>query len=240
MDVGSAPQNLYESPVERRRQSEGVVIVAAVMVLLAVIPIVVHPQFSGQFGFRSAVAVGLLGHMVMLGPVILVLWRNRETSASIGISMRHFWRESVAGLLLWLPVFISINTVAQFLQEVLHVLPSHGQATGLSPVPRSAWDATLGVLLVAVVACTEECVFRGYLLTRLEALTRSFPVAVVLSSVLFSIGHAYQGATGMVAIGIFGAVCSVLFRWRGNLTAAIALHFVHDLVLIVVLPCILR
>src|SRR5690606_13436851 len=60
---------------------------------------------------------------------------------------------------------------------------------------------------------------RGYLLLRLRSLTGGTAVAVVLSSVIFALGHSYQGAAGTIAVGMIGALLAVIYLWRGSIVA---------------------
>src|SRR5690606_2683660 len=87
-----------------------------------------------------------------------------------------------------------------------------------------------------IFAIAEETVFRGYLLLRLRSLTGGTAVAVVLSSVIFALGHGYQGAAGTIAVRIIGALLAVIYLWRGSIVAPVVLHFVQNFTGIVLAP----
>ena len=61
-------------------------------------------------------------------------------------------------------------------------------------------------------------------------------MAVVLSSVIFALGHGYQGAAGAIAVGIIGALLAVIYLWRGSIVAPVVLHFVQNFTGIVLAP----
>jgi len=75
----------------------------------------------------------------------------------------------------------------------------------------------------------EEILYRGLLMTTLTAMLGLWP-AVLLSSVVFGIGHAYQGAAGIVRTGLAGLVMALVVVFTGSLPAAMLMHAVLDIV----------
>ena len=83
--------------------------------------------------------------------------------------------------------------------------------------------------LVAVTAgICEEILYRGILLGALAPVLGLWQ-AVVLSSIVFGMGHAYQGLAGILKTGLVGLVMALLTVFSGSLLAAIVLHAVIDL-----------
>ncbi len=83
--------------------------------------------------------------------------------------------------------------------------------------------------LSATAGATEELVFRGFLLFALTAASGSVGLALVLSSAVFGVAHAYQDAAGSVRAGVLGALlagCAVL---AGSLFPAMLAHAAIDL-----------
>lgn len=105
----------------------------------------------------------------------------------------------------------------------------------LVPSPDPA-DLLLAVILVAVVAVSEEIIFRGYLLLRLSHLTRGLGGAALLSAAIFSIGHGYEGVAGVLTVGVTGFALALIYLWRRSLVAPIVIHFLLDFMAIVALP----
>jgi membrane protease YdiL (CAAX protease family) len=83
-------------------------------------------------------------------------------------------------------------------------------------------------------AIGEEIVFRGFLIGRLEAAfggasRTTTGAAVLLSSAVFSAGHAYQGPTGILITGVLGLIFAIVYVMAGrNLWLTIAMHAVYD------------
>lgn len=62
------------------------------------------------------------------------------------------------------------------------------------------------------------------------------PAALLLSAVVFSLGHGYEGTAGLVTVGFMGLIFALVFKWRGSLVASMVMHFLQDFTVIVLLP----
>lgn len=102
--------------------------------------------------------------------------------------------------------------------------------------PSGTSQYILAGILVVVVAISEETIFRGYLILRFKSVTGSAAWAVVISTIIFSAGHGYEGTGGVIIVGIMGAVFALIYLWRKNLAAPIVMHFIQDFIAIVLLP----
>ncbi len=78
--------------------------------------------------------------------------------------------------------------------------------------------------------------FRGYLILRFRALTASPTLAVLVSAVIFAIGHGYEGAAGVITVGTMGVIFALVYSWRQSLVAPIVMHFLQDFLVIVLIP----
>jgi membrane protease YdiL (CAAX protease family) len=104
---------------------------------------------------------------------------------------RHVGREIALGALLFVPVYLG----ARWLETLLLGL---GLSGPLTPAPslvpaRDPASVLLAVLLVTVVAISEETIFRGYLLLRYRAILPNAGLALVVASVIVALGHGYEG-----------------------------------------------
>ena len=86
----------------------------------------------------------------------------------------------------------------------------------------------LAVVMVIVVAFVEETIFRGYLIRRFKSATQHPWAAVLFSSLVFSLGHGYEGMSGVISIFCLGAVLAVIYLWRKSLVAPMVIHFCID------------
>jgi len=94
------------------------------------------------------------------------------------------------------------------------------------PVNRREAGWFIGPVSLSAGIC-EELLFRGYLIPWLG---QALPIwaAVLLSSVLFGLLHAYQGPAGIVRTGAVGLVLALVFVATGSLLVPIVLHVVVD------------
>jgi CAAX protease family protein len=96
-------------------------------------------------------------------------------------------------------------------------------------MPRSLIEALAFSALAVTAAVCEEFIYRGFVYAVLQTTTGSVAVAIVASSILFSVAHLYQGRRGLVSTFILG-LAFALSRWAtGNLIAATVTHLVVDL-----------
>jgi CAAX protease family protein len=97
-----------------------------------------------------------------------------------------------------------------------------------SIIPGNAREGRYFAGLSVTAGVCEEIVYRGFLIVYLAAL---FPLwfAVVLSSVIFGVGHTYQGGGGILKTGLVGLIMAGLFLLTGALWAPMLLHAVIDL-----------
>jgi membrane protease YdiL (CAAX protease family) len=207
------------------------------VLLLFVVPGMVLAYFAtahAETGFVLA-ATGIMIHDVALVSLIrFLIWRVGEPAAEIGWRFAHRWPDVVLGLLLFVPLAFA----ADWLHDTLRELGLPG-ATGQRPsfLPHSGGpDLLIALIMVAVVAVSEETVFRGYLMSRLRAVGLSALSAVLVSSLIFAMGHGYEGAAGMVTVGALGATYALIYLWRGSLVTPVVMHFLQDTAGIVLLP----
>ena len=80
------------------------------------------------------------------------------------------------------------------------------------------------VLLAPSAGICEEILFRGFAITRLQSLTRSAWVAVLITSAAFALAHLYQGWIGPVRTGLGGLAFGTGFVATGSLLPAMVAH----------------
>lgn len=185
----------------------------------------------GSLGFTVTAIAIILRDLALVWLILFFLWRNGEPLSRIGGNFQRLWREILLGIALFIPFFWIVAAVESTLRWA-------GLTTPTTPVPSflTASDIpqiVLALILVAVVAVAEETIFRGYLLLRLGATMQTMTVAVVSSSLIFSLGHGYEGTVGLATVGLMGVVLCLVYLWRGSLVAPMVMHFLQDFVGIV-------
>jgi len=189
---------------------------------------------QGSSSFALTAIFTILRDLALVSLISYFMWRNGEPPVRIGWT-RHGWpREVLLGLLLFAPLSFGAATLEAGLRHIGFHVPK-------TPLPalvpgRSVTQSAMALVLVAVVAWSEETIFRGYLILRLKSVTGSTASAVLLSSIIFSIGHGYEGSAGVLTVGAMGLVLALVYVWRKSLLAPMVMHFLQDFVAILLIP----
>jgi membrane protease YdiL (CAAX protease family) len=205
--------------------------------LFLIVPSLVLSLFAirqGSLSFTLTATATIFRDLGLVGLILFFLWRNGESVTRIGWSWRHPVREVILGVVLFVPLFLGAALLELALLHIGLSAPATPQPSFLRA--QGPLEGILAVLLVTVVAVAEETIFRGYLLLRFRAVLGGTGTAVVLSSLIFAVGHGYEGSAGLVTVGVMGAVFALVYVWRGSLVAPIVMHFLQDFLGIVLLP----
>jgi uncharacterized protein len=223
--------------MEARAQPSRVEQTAELLVFLfLIVPSIILSFFAqnlNQAGFVLVAASTILRDLALVGLILFFLWRNGEPLDLIGWRRKGALPDVALGLLLSPLVITGIALLGGALQSMGFSGPSRPLPPFLTP--HGPEQIALAVVLVVVVAISEETIFRGYLMARIGAVTGSTPVAAILSSVIFSLGHVYEGGSGVIAVGVMGLVFALLLAWRRSIVAPAVIHFANDFAGIVVL-----
>jgi membrane protease YdiL (CAAX protease family) len=179
----------------------------------------------GSVGFVFLATATILRDLALVSLVFYFIWRNGESLRHLGWTWKNGWREVFWGLVLFLPFTFSANRLDGFLKHSGLYGPS-GPPSFLSP--RGTHEIALGIALVIIVALVEETIFRGYLMLRFRGAHLGPLAAAVLSSVIFSLGHGYEGTAGVITVFFMGLVFALIYLWRGSLVAPVIIHFLQD------------
>lgn len=181
----------------------------------------------------------LIGNLMLaaLIPATLVAtrvghWRPMGKLWSVAGRMRWGWlaRASLVTLVVW-GGYLAVSLVAFDTEGVGGDRPAHWQ-----------WLIVITLLTTPLQAAGEEVAFRGGLLQGVGAWIRNPVVALVigtvLSTALFALAHTSLDPWVLLDLGAMAAACCYL-TWRtGGLEAAIALHVINNLVIIVLLTVV--
>ena len=161
----------------------------------------------------AIVVLGVRLNGSSLHTVLESRWRSgRELLRDIGIAT-GFWIVWI--LVLSIGVSHGSGTTATS-RAVLFILPHGGAETAL-------W-----VALSITAGICEEAIFRGYLQRQLTAMTKSIPLGILLSAVVFGMGHSYQGLIGVIRIGLGGVMLGILAHRRGSVRPGMIAHAWND------------
>jgi hypothetical protein len=174
-------------------------------------------------------------HMLVLFAVSTVLLRRRgERWRSLGFSRPQISGRRIALLVgLGYLAGIAINGFCVFvIFRLLHLARPDFTAIGELKGHPGAYLYWLTLALVSA-GLGEELQFRGFVWSRLERLAGGGRPGVIFAlvgqAVLFSLGHIYQGVSGVIVTGALGLVLGgVYLAARRNLIPCMILHGLID------------
>jgi len=205
--------------------------------LFLIVPSMVLSFFAAKQGTLSFVIVAfasILRDLALVSLILFFVWRNNEPVTWIGWTLKNSRKEIVLGIVLFIPLTFGTGLLENGLRAMGLSIPSTPLPSFLAA--RGMAEFLLAFVLVVIVALAEETIFRGYLILRLKAVTAKPTAAVLLSAVIFSLGHGYEGSAGVVTVGVMGLVFALVYMWRQSLVAPIVMHFLQDFIGIVFLP----
>lgn len=176
-----------------------------------------------------------VGIILSLIAIAVCVWLGPLTTAGLGFS----WPPNPLRISLW---GLALGLIGALISLIL-LEPAIESLTG-QPHNLAIVDSVHGnpavlvrwvILVWLTVAITEELIFRGLVLNQLVQLLGGTSAAqlagLAASSILFGIGHTYQGRSGILSTGIIGVFLGALFIWSGyNLVLPILVHGFFDTV----------
>jgi membrane protease YdiL (CAAX protease family) len=204
-------------------------LVEVLVFLFLIVPSMVFSFLAlgvSRMDFTSVAIATIVRDLALVNLVFYFIWRNGESLRHLGWTWKNGWREVFLGVVLFLPFTYGSNALEKFLEKVGITVPSGAPPSFL--LVHGLPDIVLAFLLVVIVALAEETIFRGYLLLRFQGARLGPLAAAVLASVIFSLGHGYEGAAGVITVGAMGLFFALLYLWRGSLVAPVILHFLQD------------
>jgi uncharacterized protein len=161
--------------------------------------------------------------------LLLIVRRHGLSAADVGerLGDARLTVAVTAGLLAIVVVVFAI-----ILRRIRHA-PQRVSSVGTHSVRHIVPGFGLEMVLFALVSVTagicEELLYRGWLVNILRVATGSVWTAVGVSAAMFGIGHAYQGATGILRTTFVGLQLALLFVFVDSLIPGQVVHATVDL-----------
>lgn len=198
---------------------------AGVLTLLGVLPQTADGELNATFVF----GVSTLDAVLVVGLVVYLLRRQRESLATVFLGDRPLWREAVLGIALVPLVTIGVAVVVRTVQALLPSLHN----VPVNPLTAFMVDPAMAVafgVMVVVAGGVREEMQRAFQLHRLTHHVTSPLVALAITSVAFGLGHTVQGRDVAMATFGLGLFWGTLYLHRLSLVAAGVSHALFNLV----------
>jgi CAAX protease family protein len=170
-------------------------------------------------GMEWLLTAGLLGWWLAAG-------RSFATVGLIPIAERWQWLAIGVGIALTVFMIGQMLFIARKPDQLAKIREQMGDLVHLAP--RTPTEDRLFVLVSITAGVCEEVLYRGLLLAALSPVVGTW-TAVALSSVIFGLGHVYQGFEGIGKTTFIGLVMALLTVFSGSIFVAILLHTIIDL-----------
>jgi membrane protease YdiL (CAAX protease family) len=184
-------------------------------------------------GFAGLLPFSATPFLVVFG--VASLWLRGEGARAVGLAFRSDWGRTV---LVGIGAGIGYQGFSLYVAE-----PAIARLTGrlpdvtlFAPVAGNVHFLVISLAVAWTLAAVgEEFVYRGYLLTRIARVLGDTPRAwfgaLAVTSILFGVGHGYQGASGMISAGLGGFAFGLVYLATGrNLWVSVIAHGTTDTV----------
>jgi len=163
---------------------------------------------------------------------LIIFWEQRPLS-SIGVTFGNFQAWGIGALL---GVFIVISSGLSLLFAKKRAIS--GSAHGLLRL--AATPLWFRIAAVFTAGITEEIVFRGYPIERLNEMTGSLWLAALVPLAIFTLAHlSAWSVSHLVTVFFGGVVLTALYLWQHDLVACMIAHTIIDAP-IIFLPLLTR
>lgn len=212
-----------------------------VAILLIVLPVIGVSDFrrlktgliAGRVTARLSFYRNTIAQEWVLVLAVLSLW----LACSRGFPQLGFGFETGRGF--WIGAAITLVVCALLIVQVKMLLRDPEKLRAAvkefeplqAMIPRTDREAREFSALSITAGICEEILYRGYLMAYVGSavgIPGAWP-AVLLSSLVFGLGHAYQGPKGVLKTGAFGLAMAGLYVLTGSIWLIIVLHIIVDM-----------
>lgn len=178
---------------------------------------------------RRAVYIGNIIALLALTLVVLLWWfYKHRTFSGLGLIWSPVPAFTTATTIVSAAVTLSFLLLDRIARSVKR-RPSLKRKLSTTPelLPRTSQELRLFLFMSLCAGICEEILFRGYLIWYIGTILNTH-MAVLLSSVMFGFGHAYQGLKGIFIITPIGLIFAMLYLWSGSIWVPVILHIAID------------
>jgi len=174
----------------------------------------------------------IVGQWIIVLLVAVAVLGSGSVLSTLGVAWPIWTAETFAVTLIVVLLTLTQTPIVPAVRTRLANSPSLLRA--LYPLrnllPRSKKERERWVSLSATAGICEEIIFRGFLFFYVQdVLGLSLYSAVIISSAIFGISHAYQGTGNVLRTGAIGLLFGTTYAMTDSLLVPIVLHVVLDL-----------
>lgn len=182
-----------------------------------------YPVWIDEFASTTHLILNeLIYWALFVATLAYVVKVERRPLASIGLRWPSL-RDGLAAFAIAVATIAGLAALYLVILPALH-LDETQQVDKLTSAP--GWWLAISVLRAGV---SEEVLFRGYPIERLQEWSGSRTFAVIVPLIAFTLAHVGPwGWSHLLVAGFGGAMLTALYLWRRNLWASIFAHCIVD------------
>jgi membrane protease YdiL (CAAX protease family) len=166
--------------------------------------------------------------VIVIGLVWLLLRSSGESIRELGFARDGTGRFLIRSGLLAAGLFVVANVV---LNNVFSRILGGGETPPVAALFRDPSEAPYWIFSAIVGGGIAEELLRAFVLTRFCKFFghAGLAVALVVDSIVFGLGHVYQGNASALTSGVTGLLLGLIFLQRRRVIDAMAVHALFDL-----------
>ena len=191
------------------------------------------PNFNMDVNLRMMLGTFFIDITAGVAILYFILVKYKEKISSLGITLADFYKNILSGITAYvfiLPILISTLILSMlFLERIGYNAPPQPVFDMFFEEKSSSVILFLTIFVSILGPIIEEIFFRGFLYS---AVRKRFGViaGVLLSAALFSMLHI--NIAGFLPVMILGVLMAFLYETTGSLIAPIAVHILHNSVIV--------
>lgn len=173
----------------------------------------------------------LITKCIHLGTIAALLYLGKDWDG-MGFNSKNLKNQFIMGLLLGLVMFLLFNIG---LSSVLNnIFPQPKDSSGILIFFKDSKNLFTWLIIGIFGGGLVEEVMRIFVLTRFEKRFKQYGlyIALIISSLVFGIGHLYQGVGTAISTGISGLVLGIIYIRRRSAVEVITIHAFSDVLAI--------
>jgi membrane protease YdiL (CAAX protease family) len=178
---------------------------------------------EGGLSPRFVVALSMLDTVLLLGMIFFFLRAHGERPSEVLLGTRPLTPEIVVGVLLLPIIFMLVLLV---LAAILTIAPQlrNVPRNPLEDLLQNHFDAMLFGIVAMIAGGVREEVQRGFILHRFDGYLGGGVVGLVVFSVVFGLGHIYEGYDVAIVTSVLGAIWGAVYLLRRSIVAPMVSH----------------
>ena len=147
--------------------------------------------------------------------VLFIIWRSGDFLIRFGLKPFRIAPDLFGGILICAILRAAYHAtwwgLRTFLNHDSYFAIAHSGSSRSYIQPSGNPEYALLAVMCLFSGFVQELVMRAYLITRLEELLESTPMALLFSTMFFIFFHGYQGTAGVIGVAVFGLILGLVF-----------------------------